>query len=530
MSISASSRRVPGSWWPAVASVMASGGSGKVYLVGAGPGDPGLITVKGLRCLEEAQVVVYDRLVDPRLLHRAPRDAELVFVGKGRRKTLLEQDKISQLLVRRAQEGKRVVRLKGGDPFVFGRGGEEAQALARAGVPFEVVPGVTSAIAAPAYAGIPLTHRQLSSAFTVVSGSEDPSKEEPAVHWERLAQTGGTLVVLMGWEQLPSIVGKLLDSGMEPATPAALVEWGTEPRQRTVTGTLRDIVQRGREAGLEPPVVAVFGEVVRLREELPWFEGKPLYGKRILVTRSRTQASALSELLAEQGAEPVELPTIEIKPLKDYSELDGALEALGEYRWVVFTSANAVEVFFARLKALGLDARALSGLKVCAIGPATAESLSHYGVQADFVPREYLTEALLQGFEGAESQGARVLLPRADIGREELVRRLEELGATVHQVTAYRTVLPEGAGERAQALLEHGKIDVATFTSSSTVENLVALLEGRGELLHKVTVACIGPVTAQRAQELGLRVDVVARSFTIPGLVQALLGYFAGKV
>lgn len=502
---------------------------GKVYLVGAGPGDPGLITIKGLRCLEEADVVVYDRLVDRRILERARPDAELVFVGKGPGKRAMEQEEINRLLVARAREGKAVVRLKGGDPFVFGRGGEEAQALAREGIPFEVVPGISSAIAAPAYAGIPLTHRELASSFTVVSGSEDPTKEVPAVNWKRLASVGGTLVVLMGWEALPGIVEELLKGGLSPSTPIALVQWGTEPYQKTVTGTLRDIVERGREAGLTPPIVTVIGQVATLREELRWFDRRPLFGKRILVTRSRKQASVLSDLLAREGAEPVELPTIEIAPLEDYTDLDRAIASLGEYRWVVFTSANGVEAFFDRIKTLGLDSRALGGVKVCAIGPATGEALTRYGIRPDLLPQEYISEAIVTSLGAEGLDGVRILLPRAEAAREALVEGLTRLGARVDQVPAYRTVLPEDAKGRARKLLKEGGIDAVTFTSSSTVRNLVGLLEGDITPLKGTVVACIGPITAGTAKRLGLRVDIVAREHTIRGLVEAMIEYFKGK-
>ncbi len=502
---------------------------GKVYLVGAGPGDPGLITVRGLQCLEAADVVVYDRLVDHRLLERAPSGAELVFVGKGPGQRVMEQKEINQLLVERAREGKMVVRLKGGDPFVFGRGGEEAQELAQSNVPFEVVPGVTSAIAAPAYAGIPLTHRKIASSFTVVSGSEDPAKEDSSVQWDALAKSGGTLVVLMGWESLGSIVESLYKAGMAPSTPVALVRWGTEPNQHTVVGTLEDVVQRGKEAGLSPPVVAIIGQVVELRKELGWFDSKPLFGKRVLVTRSRAQASILSNMLANEGAEPLEVPTIEIAPLEDTSRLDEAIQRLATYSWIIFTSVNGVEAFFERLLTLGLDTRAFSDVKVGAIGPATARALAQQGMCADFIPDQYVSEAVVQGIEGLRLEGARVLLPCADIGREELAEGLARLGARVDQVVAYHTFVPWKSKDRALELLSNGKIDVATFTSSSTVKNLVSLLDGNKALLEGIVVGCIGPITAATARELGLRVDFVADRYTVDGLVEALKKYFTDK-
>ena len=502
---------------------------GKVYLIGAGPGDPGLITVKGLRCLQEADVVVYDRLVDHRLLDKVAKDVELVFVGKGPGERVMEQDEINSYLMNRAEDGKVVARLKGGDPFVFGRGGEEVLALAKAGVPFEVVPGVTSAVAAPAYAGIPLTHRGIASSFTVVSGSEDPTKEGSAVRWDQLARSGSTLVVLMGWGSLDQVTGTLIKEGMVRSTPVALVSWGTEPYQRTVTGTLVDIVQKGKDAGLGPPVVAVIGQVVELRSKAQWFENRPLFGKRVLVTRSRTQASVLSEMLALEGAEAVEIPAIEFLPLEDYSDLDCAIRSLHTYSWVIFTSVNGVDVFFDRIRTLELDSRVFSTIKVAAIGAATAAALSRHGIRAEFVPSDYLSQGILQGMETLDLKGSRVLLPRADIGRNELPDGLARLGAQVDVLPVYHTITPKESGEKARALLQGGGIDLVTFTSSSTVVNLLNLLDGDAALVKQALVACIGPVTARTAQEMGLQVDIVSKEHTIPGLVGALKQYCTSK-
>ena len=502
--------------------------SGKVYLIGAGPGDPGLITVKGLRCLQEADIVVYDRLVDSRILDKADKKAELIFVGKGPGEAAMEQEEINQYLVARGQEGKVVARLKGGDPFVFGRGGEEAQALALAGVPYEVVPGVTSAIAAPAYAGIPLTHRDLASSLTVVTGSEDPTKEDSTVRWDAVARAGGTVVALMAWAALDKIVETLIKEGMEPSTPVALVRWGTEPYQQTVTGTLETIVGVGNEAGMSPPVVAVIGHVVDLRQRLRWFDNKPLFGKRVLVTRSRAQASVLSEMLQQEGAEPVELPTIQFSPVDDYTAVDRAIDSLHSYTWVIFTSANGVESFFDRMRALNLDSRAFGGVKVGAIGPATAAALTQRGIVADMVPPEYVSEAIVQVMQGNNLKGSRVLLPRADIGRAELADGLASLGALVEQLPIYRTTVPEGSGDKAREHLGNGNIDLVTFTSSSTVVNLLSLLDGDTTLFRKVLVACIGPITASTAREKGLKVDIVAQEHTIAGLLSAMKQYYAG--
>ena len=509
--------------------------SGKVYLVGAGPGDPGLVTVKALRCLEMAQVVVYDRLLDPSLLQAAPASAELIFVGKERGRQALTQEEINQVLVDRAAAGLVVVRLKGGDPFVFGRGGEEALALAQHGIPFQVVPGVTSPVSVAAYAGIPLTHRGISSTFTVVSGSEDPSKPESSIQWETLGETlgrtGGTLVVLMGWAGMEPILGALRRGGMDASIPVALVQWGTWPQQRTVTGCLENIVLRGREAGLEPPIVAVIGEVVRLRDQLRWFDSRPLFGKRVLITRSRTQASTLRTLLEDLGAQAIELPTIQADTLEDFKDLDAALARLEDFGWVIFASTNAVDAVFSRLEQSKKwrDARAFGSTQIGAIGPATAQALERRGLLADFVPANSVSESVVEELSDRDWVSVPVLLPGADIGRDVLAEGLAHLGAKVERVAAYHTIAPNGIGVLARGILEQG-IDVVTFTSSSTVQNLVGALSGDGSPLNSSTIACIGPATAATARELGLKVDLVAEKHNVEGLVEALVEYFGGNL
>ena len=485
-----------------------------------------MITVKGLRKLQQADVVVYDRLVDSRLLDNARKDAERIYVGKGPDQHAMSQNVINKLLVDRATQGQIVVRLKGGDPFVFGRGGEEALALAEAGLPFEVVPGVTSAVAAPAYAGVPVTHRGVASSVTIVSASEDPTKEGSSVRWDALAKTGGTIVALMGWSALEKVTKTLIAEGMSPDTPAALVHWGTEPHQKTVVGTLRNIRTKGTEAGLTSPVTAVIGEVADLREHISWFDRKPLFGKTVLVTRSRTQASALSSLLEDEGARAVELPTIRFERAEPFTEMDKAIESLGEFQWVVFTSANGVEAFFDRMKELGRDARQFAGAKVAAIGPATSASLSKRGVVADLVPREYVAESLLESLAERVRPRDRILLPRADIGRNVLEEGLAGMGAEVQRLVAYRTVTPPESKDLAIELLTGGSVDVVTFTSSSTVENLMGILEGDASRLNGAVIACIGPITAASATVAGLKVDVEASEHTIPGLVDAIKGAF----
>jgi uroporphyrinogen III methyltransferase/synthase len=500
---------------------------GFVSLVGAGPGDPGLITVAGAEALARADVVVYDRLVNERLLDLAPATAERIFAGKQPDQHTMSQDEINALLIDRARSGKRVVRLKGGDPFVFGRGGEEAQALVAAGVPFEVIPGVTSAVAAPAYAGIPVTHRGVASSVAFVTGHEDPAKDAPDVDWPALAKAVDTLVLMMGVGQLPQIVERLVAAGRAPDTPAAVIEWGTLPRQRVVEGTLADIVVKVDDAGIGPPAVAVIGEVVRLRESLRWFDVRPLSGLRVLVTRTRRQASELSRALAAAGAEPVELPAIEITPRYDAARLDAAERSLeaGEYMWTVFTSANAVEIFFDALAAKGLDARAVRA-RVAAIGPGTAEALRARGLLADATPARdaYTAEGLLDALRDVDLQDKPVLVPRAEGARDVLIEGLTQRGASVDEVTLYVASPPRDGPAEGLRRLRAGEIDVATFASSSTVRNLAALLDGDVEPLRRCRIACIGPVTAATAGELlGRPPDIVAEEHTIPGLVQALV-------
>ena len=503
---------------------------GVVYLVGAGPGDPGLITARGLALLRTANVVVHDRLVNRGLLDEAPTEAEIVDAGKARGDRRMSQEEINRLLVYRARDGLRVVRLKGGDPFVFGRGGEEAEWLAQAGVRFEVVPGVSSAIAAPAYAGIPVTHRRLASQVTIVSGAEDPAKPESAVDWQRLAGTPGTLVVMMGWETLPAIVEALRTNGMDASTPAALVEWGTEPHQRTVTGCLADIVDLGRNAGLAPPVVAVFGEVAALRERIRWFEGRPLFGRRVLVPRTRAQAGALSQQLRERGAHPIEVPTIEIQPVEDSPRLDEALRSLHAYSWVVFVSVNGVQETFGRMESMGLDARAFGAARVCAVGSATATALRERGIVADLQPRESVSESIVDGLSEAGVAGKRLLLLRAEAGREALSVGLERVGALIDDLAVYRTMTPEESRERVKELLSGEGVDAIALTSSSTLTNLLSLLDGDASALNGAALACIGPVTAATASAAGLHVDVVASEATVAALADALVDHFSSTL
>jgi uroporphyrinogen III methyltransferase/synthase len=496
---------------------------GKVFLVGAGPGDPRLITLRGVECLQQADVVVFDRLAAPDLLEHAPASAERVFVGKGPRDHTMTQDEINALLVERGLSGQRVVRLKGGDPYVFGRGGEEALALERAGVPFEVVPGITSSIAGPTFAGIPVTHRGVATSFAVITGHEDPTRESSSMRWDGLANGPDTLVFLMGVERLDSIVENLRRAGRPADQPVAAIRWATTPDQEVVAGTLGDIAERVQAARLRPPAVLVVGDVVALRESLDWRGRLPLAGQRVLVTRARQQASALSARLAELGAVPLEYPTIEIRPVEDPAPFDAAIRAIGRFAWIVFTSTNGVDAFWERLLACGLDSRDLAGVKVCAIGPSTAAALASRGITADWMPPEFVTHSVLAGFTAFDVTGAPVLLARADIAPPLLADGLREQGAEVTEVTAYRTVPSSESRARLLAALEGRKVDIVTLTSSSTVRNLVDGVSGRLDLLDGLTIASIGPVTSETARALGLTVHVEAEVHTIPGLVQALL-------
>ncbi|MCL6610634.1 MAG: uroporphyrinogen-III C-methyltransferase [Peptococcaceae bacterium] len=503
---------------------MCMSGKGMVYLVGAGPGDPGLITVKGLDCVRKADVLVYDRLAGQGILSCARPKAELIYVGKSPERHTMRQEEINRLLVEKALAGKTVTRLKGGDPFVFGRGGEEAEALYEAGIPFEVVPGITSAVAVPAYAGIPVTHRGLASTFAVITGNEDPDKEETDINWEKIATGAGTLVFLMGMGNLAAIADRLIRHGRPAGTPAAVIRWGTTASQKTLTGTLGDIAEKAAQKGFANPSVIVVGEVVGLREKLNWYEKKPLFGTRVLVTRSREQAGVLSRAIEELGGQAVEFPAISIADPCDFGPLDRALARVSDYRWIIFTSANGVNYFFDRLIKAGGDIRDLKGVNICAIGPKTRDCLAAYGLRVEYVPGEYRAEEIAAGLRGRISPGDPVLLPRADIARKALAELLEREGARVDEVVAYRTVAGDGRREEVRRMVRNGEIDIITFTSSSTVKNFLSLAgEDLLPLPEGVRVACIGPVTAGTARSMGLPVHIEAEEYTIEGLVKAIV-------
>ncbi len=498
---------------------------GKVFLIGAGPGDPGLLTIKGKEYISRADVVVYDFLAAPALLAHASEKAERIYVGKKGGNHTLSQERINALLVEKAQAGLTVARLKGGDPFIFGRGGEEVEVLINAGIPFEVVPGVTSAIAAPAYAGIPLTHRKFTSTLAFITGHEDPTKNGSGIDWASLAKGIGTLVCFMGVKNLTKITTKLMEHGKDPQTPVALVRWGTTSRQKTVTGTLATIVEKAQAAGMKSPAIIVVGEVVTLRESMQWFEKKPLFGKRILVTRSRHQASDLVTRLADLGAECLEYPTIAIEPIAENAALDQAIDHLEDFDWLIFTSVNGVQFFFERLFQKGKDARALGRLHTAVIGPATAQRLRDFGLTSDITPQTFRAESVIQAFAHMDMTNKQVLLPRAKGARPILPIELEKMGARVEEILVYEAQPVTDRTEQLLTRLKDKEVDIITFTSSSTATNFRALLPDETflELMQGITVASIGPITTDTAKALGFEVHVTASEFTIPGLCQAIV-------
>jgi uroporphyrinogen III methyltransferase/synthase len=505
---------------------------GMVYLVGAGPGDYKLISVKALEYIQQADTIVYDRLADDRLLSTARADVELIYVGKASSDHTMRQEDINQLLVDKAKEGKNVVRLKGGDPFVFGRGGEEALTLAQNQISFEVVPGITSAISVPAYAGIPVTHRGIATSFAVVTGHEDPTKTESTIKWSHLSTGVDTLVFLMGVENLARITTKLIENGRSADTPAAVIRWGTKPEQRVLVTTVGKATEDVAKAGIKPPAIFIIGEVVNLRQQLAWFDQRLLFGKTVLVTRAREQASALTFQLEALGAQCIEAPAIKLAPPESYTELDAAIDKLSTYNWLIFTSVNGVEYFYNRLHSMKKDSRALGSAKIAAIGAQTAARLKEYGIIADIVPLEFRAEGIIAAMVGRITPGMSVLIPRALVARDILPEKLREMGATVDVVPVYRTLTGETDGQILATKLQEGEIELVTFTSSSTVTNLLNLLGAQGaELLKMARISCIGPITAGTCLENGITPDIIAEEYTIHGLVESIKNLYgeAGK-
>lgn len=510
---------------------------GKVYLVGAGPGDPKLITVRGRECLEQCDVVVYDRLASPRLLRHVKPGTEKIYVGKLPDRHTMKQEEINQLLVDLALQGKTVTRLKGGDPTIFGRVGEEAELLYDNGVEFEIVPGITSAIAVPAYAGIPVTHRDLASSLSIITGHESPDKLDRSIHWDKVTNATGTLIFLMGVAKIGYIAEQLIKHGKPPQTPVALVRWGTRVEQQTIVGTLETIEATVREANFQPPAVIVVGEVVLQREKLRWYENKPLFGMRILVTRARAQASELADQIESMGGEPCEFPVIEtLEPSKaDAIEtLRTNLEQAESYAWVMFTSVNGVDYFFRWLQKFNIDIRRFHGARLAAVGPKTAEALRMRGLTFEELPVKFQAEGMLEQLDPLLKAGERVLLPRGDLAREVLPRELAAKGLEAVQLDVYETVLADTQDELALEWLREKQIHMITFTSSSTVTNLLELLKRRGidnpaEHLAGIPIASIGPITSKTVMDSGLTVTVEPDHSTIDSLIDAIAAYRAAK-
>ena len=498
--------------------------NGYVYLVGAGPGDVGLITVKGLECIKKADVIVYDRLANPRLLSYAKPDAKFIYVGKTPDHHTLRQEEINQVLVDEAVKGQIVTRLKGGDPYVFGRGGEEGEKLRENDIFFEVVPGITSAISVPSYAGIPVTHRHLTSTFTVITGHEDPLKASSQINWDRLAKDPGTLIFLMGVGHLEQIVQQLIANGKADTTPIALIRWGTRPEQQVVVGTLKTIVEDVKKAGLTSPAIIIVGDVVTMRDTLSWFENKPLFGQRILVTRAREQASAFSEMIEAAGGEAWEAPTITIDYKEESTELADAVKKSGEYDWIIFTSVNGVHSFFKSMKKNNCDIRTLGKAKICAIGPKTKEVLENKGLLVEAMPEKFVAESVIECLKPLLQPGERILLPRSDLARDVLVDVLKQMGMVVDEVIAYRTKKVDRFNDEIIEKIKDKSIKIVTFTSSSTVKNFMAFIEDKS-ILDGIKLASIGPITSQTLRDFGFEPHIEAEEYTIKGLYDAIVAY-----
>ncbi len=506
---------------------MTNSNKGRVILVGAGPGDIGLLTLNGKQWLQKADVILYDHLVNPDMIRFTQKSAEIIYVGKKEGIASMEQEQINQLLVSKAREGKTVIRLKGGDPFIFGRGGEEIQAVRTAGIAFVIVPGVTSVTGVAAYAGIPLTHRNLSSTLSIITGSNEKKQGDIHIDWEKIAARSGTLVFLMGARKLPLIVEKLMSFGKSPDTPIAVVQWGTTARQKTWTGTLGTIVEISAEDKILPPALTIIGEVVNLKPVIEWYEDLPLFGKTVVVTRKGDQAEGMIDRLQELGAEPFFFPVIETIAPDDWSPLDNALNNLSQYQGLIFTSVNGVRFFAERLKAVDQDIRELKGLRVFTIGPKTAEAVRDLGIRVDVVPENFVAESLIKSIGKENIEGKRFLLPRATVARETLPEQLQKMGAIVDIAPAYQTILPDTPVEALAKRLEAGSIDVITFTSSSTVKNFLALTgEKLLPAIKKTKIACIGPVTAKTAKDAGLNVEIMPEQYTVPALLDTIETFF----
>ncbi len=502
-----------------------------VYLIGAGPGDPGLLTLRAKEILETADVVVYDYLANKDFLGFCKPEAEFLYVGKKGGDHTLPQDKINELIIDVAKSGKTVARLKGGDPYVFGRGGEEAEEIVEAGLTFEVVPGVTAGVAAAAYAGIPITHRRFTPSVCFITGHEDPTKDESSHDWVAYARSQSTLVFYMGVKNLPDIAARLIGAGKDPETPVALVRWGTRCTQQSMVSTLEKVAEEAARRKFAAPSIIIVGGVCELAEKLAWFEKRPLFGRGVVVTRAREQASDLSRLIREMGGCVYEFPTIAVGPVADDEPIEKAVLGLAAYDWLVFTSVNGVRYFWDKLAKLYLDARALAGIQVAAIGPATAEELKKRGIIPDFVPEKYVAESIVEGMLALGVAGKRVLIPRAREAREVLPEELAKAGATVEILPVYETTLAQEDPSEILDALERGALHFLTFTSSSTVHNFFKLVEPEeiSKRRAELKIACIGPVTAKTLSGYGFEPDIQPEDYTIPALAQALTQAKTGK-
>jgi uroporphyrinogen III methyltransferase / synthase len=497
---------------------------GKVYILGVGPGDYKLITLKAAECIKKADVIVYDRLVSTKILSFAKEDAELIYAGKLPDLHTVPQEGINEILVKKALEGKVVARVKGGDPFVFGRGGEEAEALSEHGISFEIIPGVTSAIAVPAYAGIPVTHRDYCSSLHIITGHEKPGKAESFIDFELLAKLEGTLVFLMGIKNIAEICSNLIRFGKKGTTPAAVIENGTTVSQRVVSGTLKDIAQKVGEAGIKSPAVTVIGGVAELRDKLQWFSKGSLFGKKVIVTRTREQAGKLVDAIEQLGGEAIEFPTIKVQPPQEYLQFDKILRNLYAFRWIVFTSVHGVKVFFMRMKEIKVDIRRLWGIRLCAVGEATAKELEALGLEVFYRPEAFTSSELLKGLLDYVRPGEKVLLARADMASEELSEGLTKNNIAFEELTVYSTSLETSDRQGILERLEENEIDFITFTSASTVKNFVSILGAENlDKLSGAKLVCIGPVTMEAAEKLGLNVSAMADIYTIEGIVDKLV-------
>ena len=502
--------------------------SGRVYLVGAGPGDPGLLTIRGKGCLELADVVIYDYLANPELLVYAPEGAEKICVGKPHSAQHLSQDQTNALLAEKTAAGKKVVRLKGGDPYIFGRGGEEAAFLSQQQIPFEVVPGISAGFAAAAYAGIPLTHRDVTTSLALLTGHERPERQLSSLDWETLAAGAGTLVFYMGITNLELISERLIEYGRSPQTPVAVIQWATLPQQKTLVGTLESIAADVQRQGIEPPAVIVIGEVVTYREQLRWFDKRPLFGKRILITRPQTQAASFARQLEQLGAQAICVPTIEIVPPDNLQPLDQAVRQLANFDSLILTSVNGVASFFERLAANNLDVRSLAGVEIIAVGPKTAEAIEAYRLRPDLIPERYQAEGLVDELLTRDLKGQRFLYPRAKVVRPLLIDSLRAAGAEVVAPVAYQTVAALSQKEQLRQLLLAGDLDAICFSSSSTFENLYQMFaEELAQLQGETEFFSIGQITSNTIRKHGFVVALEPEKSTLDELVAAMVEYYA---